>query len=167
MEKFAYNLENMFQEKLLLFKELEKILEQEKNYIVDMDVDSLWKVTERKNQIALEIEQIREGILDLIEKNNITLNMGPKFLSLSYVINSLPFSAKLKLNLKKIKVQLDTVKEELTSLASENKRYADEYLSVINDIFSTITGSENQGQYTNSGRVLKDKTEKYLVRAEV
>ena len=51
------------------------------------------------------------------------------------------------------------VKAELAALASENKRYINEYLSVINGIFTTITDSENREQYTNAGMVLKDKAE--------
>ena len=167
MEKFAYKLENLFQEKFFLYKELKKVLEKEKDYIVEIDVDSLWKMTDRKNQIASEIEQIRGRILSLVEENKIPLDMGLKPFNLSHVVNCLPFPAKIKSDLKKVKVKLDIIKEDLASLASENKRYTNEYLSVIDGIFATITGSESRELYTNAGMVLKDKTEKYLIRAEV
>ena len=167
MEKFAYKIEKMFQKKLLLYKELKKVLEQEKNYITDIDVDSLWKMTDRKKQLASEIERIRGKILCIVEENNVPLNMELKTFSSSHIINRLPFSMKMKTDLKKVKVRLDMVKAELAGLASENKRYINEYLSVINGIFTTITGSENREQYTNAGMVLKDKAEKYLIRAEV
>lgn len=166
MEKFADKIEDMFQEKLSLYKALKTVLEQEKKYIVDLDVDYLWKMTDRKNQLALEIEQIRDRILCLLEENKVPLNMGPEPFSLFRVINCLPFSATIKSELKKVKTELDMIKQELAGLASENKRYANEYLSVINGIFATITGSENQDHYTNAGLVLKDKTEKHLIRAK-
>jgi len=167
MEKFADKLEDMFQEKLLVYKELRKIVEQEKKYITDIEVDSLWKMTNRKKQLASEIEQIREKILCLLGENNISFNMESNGFNISHVINCLPFPPKIKSNLEKIKVKLDIVKKELTGIASENKRYTNEYLSVINGIFVTITGSENRELYTNAGMVLDDKAKKHLIRAEV
>jgi len=167
MEKFADKLEDMFQEKLLVYKELKKVLEQEKNYITDIDVDSLWKMTDRKKQLASEIEQIRGRILCLLEENNVSLNMRLKIFNLSHIINGLPLSPNIKSGLKKVKVKLDIIKEDLAGLAAGNKQYTNEYLSVINGIFVTITGSKNKELYTNAGIVLEDKAKKYLIRAEV
>lgn len=167
MEKFADKIKNMCREKLVLYKELQDIFEQEKNYIVDMDVDSLWKMTDRKKQLALKIEEIREKIFCLLEENNVPLNSELKFFNLSHVIHCLPFSLKIKSDLKKIKIDLDIVKKQLASLTSENKRYAGEYLSVIDGVFATLISSETKEQYNNTGTMLKDKTEKYFIRAEV
>lgn len=168
MEKFAYMIEQLFQEKLSVYKKLKKVFELEKKYIVDMDVDSLWKMTDMKKQLTSEIEQIRERILESFEKNDLSLNMDYKTnFSLSRVIDSLPVPAKRKSNLKKLRIQLDIVKEELAGLTSENKRYANEYLAVIKGIFTTITGSRNREQYTSKGVVLKDKSPRHLLSAEV
>ena len=157
----------MFQEKLLVYKELKKILEQEKDYITDIDVGSLWKMTDRKKQLASEIEQIRGRILCLLEENNVSLSMKSKFFNLANIINGLPCPSKIKYSIKKVKVELDIIKEDLAGLAASNKQYTNEYLSVINGIFATITGSENRELYTNAGMVLEDKAKKYLIRAEV
>ncbi|CCK81710.1 flagellar export chaperone FlgN [Desulfobacula toluolica] len=167
MEKFACKIEGMCREKLSFYKELKTVVEQEKKYIVDMDVDSLWKMADRKKQLAAKIEQIRDSMVMLLEDKNIPLKKEATVFSLSHVINCLPLSSKLKINLKKLENESDMVKKELASMASENKRYVNEYLSVINGIFTTITGSGNKEQYNNSGRVLNNKTGKYLIRAEV
>lgn len=166
MEEFAYTIEKMFQEKLRLYTDLKTILEQEKKYIIDMDVVSLWKMAERKKKLVSEIEQIREWILCLFEENKVPLNRELKFFNLSHVINGLPFPEKMKSDLKKIKVELTLVKQDISGLAIENKRYTNEYLSVINGIFATITGSKNREQYTRAGMVLEDKARKNLIRAE-
>ncbi len=167
MEKFIHKLENLFQKKLSLYKTLKHVFEQERKYIVDMDVDSLWKITERKKQLAMEIEQIREEILSLLEEKKVPLNKGQNGYSLFQSINSLPFSVKIKSDLKKVKVQLDITKEELAVLALENKRYINEYLSVINGIFATITESENSESYTKAGMASKGNNKKHLIRAQV
>ncbi len=167
MENFAHKLENLFEEKFLLYKMLNLAVEQEKNYIVDMDVDSLWKMTDRKNQLASEIVQIRNQILCLLKDNKVLPNMELKSFNLVDIITGLPFPSKMKSGLKKIKTDLDIVKRDLESLASENRRYTNEYLSVINGIFTTIISSENREQYTNSGLISKDNEAKSLIRAEV
>lgn len=167
MEKFAHRFEAMLRDLLLVYKDLKKKFEQEKKFIMDMDVDSIWKITHQKRQFALKIEQTRENILSLLEENNVLLDRELRPFSLSHIINSLAFPVRVKSDLKKIKVELDMVKSELASMASENKRYVNEYLSVIDGVFATIIGSDNKEKYNKAGRILKDKTQKYLIRAEV
>ena len=41
MEKIAHKIEKILEEKLFLYQELQSVLEQEKTYIVNMDIDSL------------------------------------------------------------------------------------------------------------------------------
>jgi hypothetical protein len=167
MEKFAYTLEKMFQEKLLVYKELKKIFEHEKIYIVNMDVDSLWRMADGKNQMASEIESIRGRILCLLEENKVSFNISLKTFRLSSIIDCLPLSEKSKSIFKKIKVELDILKEDLAVIASENKRYTNEYLSVINGVFATITASKNREQYCNAGYVIENEAPKHLIKAEV
>jgi len=166
MEKFAYELERLFQEMLKVYKELRVSLEQEKKYIVDMDVDSLWKTADKKKELTSKIEQIREEIFLRFYENNVPWNRGGEVSGLSQIIKALPFPAGMKSVLKKVKVQLDIVKEELASLVSENNRYVNESLSVIDGIFTTITSSDKKMQYNNSGIILKNTAQKYLIRAE-
>ena len=85
---------------------------------------------------------------------------------MSQIINSLPFPPGIKSGFKKIKVELDIVKEELTGLVSGNRQYITENLSVISGVFATITGTDKEPQYGNTGMVLKNKG-KSLIRAEV
>jgi len=167
MEKFADKLENLFQEMFKVYKELRICLEQEKKHIVDMDVDSLWKISDRKKEFTSKIEQQRDKIFFLFEENNVQWNKEGKEFGLSKIINSLPFPPHIKSILKKAKVQLDIVKEELVSLVSENNRYVNESLSVIDGVFTTITSSDKKMQYNNAGMVLNSATQKYLIRAEV
>ncbi len=167
MENFAYALENLFIEKVKIYKDLKDAFEKERTYIIDMDVDSLWKMTDRKNQIALEIEQIRLRIIALVQTNKVALDISVETFNCANIINRLPFSVKQKSNLKKINVTLNILKKDLANLASENKRYIDEHLSIVNGIFSTITGSKNREQYTYSGVLSEDKAANNLIRAEV
>lgn len=167
MEKFACEIEKLLQEKLSLYKELKKIFEQEKNDIIDMNLDSLWEKTDRKKQLALEIVHTRERIFSLFEEKKIPLDMAADAFSISQIVNCLPFPGKIKSGLKEIKIKLEILKEELAGLASENKRYTNEYLSVIHGIFATITDGGNNEAYNNAGKVLTEGSRKTLIRVEV
>lgn len=167
MEKFACEMEKLLQKKLVLYKELKKIVEQEKKHIVDMNVDSLWKITDRKKQLVSEIVQIREQILSFLKEKKFLLDMEVNTFSLSQIINCLPFSVKIKSDFKEIKIKIEIIKEELTGLASENKRYTNEYLAVIKGIFATIRDTGNEDAYNNAGKVLTEGSRKTLIRVEV
>ena len=67
MEKIAHKVNDMLEEKLCFYKELQNVLEEEKGYLIDMDVDSLWKTIARKKQITLKIKAIRQQIINLLE----------------------------------------------------------------------------------------------------
>jgi hypothetical protein len=167
MEKFACEMEKLLEEKLALYKELKKIVAQEKNHIVDMNVDSLWKMTDRKKQLASEIVQIREQILFVLEEKKILLEMDANTFSLSRIINCLPVCVKTKSEFIKIKIRIEIVKQALSGLASENKRYTNEYLSVIRGIVATITDAGNKEAYTRAGKVLTEGSRNKLLRVEV
>ena len=167
MEKFADQIQEMFYAKVLLFKELKKILEQEKNHIVEMNLEALWKTTDRKKQIAVEITQIKDQLRRLFEENKSCPEKGDKNFSISHAINGLALGERSKSDLNQTCTELKILKQELAGLASANKRYTSEYLSVIHGIFATITGTENREKYTSAGRILKDKDQKYFIRAEV
>lgn len=167
MEKFAYKIENIVQEKLLLYETLKKVLVQEKKCIIDMDVDFLWEIAERKNQLVAEVQNARERMLSLLREHHVRLETDSKSFNLYQIIKSLPFSKKFKSDLKKYKIKLDLIKQELSTTASENRRYVNEHLSVINGIFATIVNSEGTDQYTPSGLILNNSSVKRLIAEEV
>lgn len=167
MEKLADKIQDMFQTMMLLYKELKMLLEQEKNHIVEMDLDALWKTTDRKKQIAIEITQIKDQLRQMFEKNKNGPDKTDKPFSLSHAINGLALGQRSKSGLKQTGLELKILQQELAALASANQRYTREYLSVINGIFATITGAEHREKYTSGGKILKDNAPKNLIRAEV
>ena len=62
MKAFGLTIETLFHEKILLYGELLDVLEQEKKSITEIDIESLWEISEKKQQIALRIENIRKMI---------------------------------------------------------------------------------------------------------
>ena len=167
MEKFADEIKDFFQEKMQLYQTLKKVLEQEKKCIFDIDVEFLWDISERKNQLVTQIQSLRESLSALLEDHHISIPENRMALDFSQIIKSLPFDEEIKSQLKKEKVKLDLLKSEISDLAKENRRYVNEHLSIISDIFSTVVNSGNNDQYNPFGKISNNASAKRLIREEV
>ncbi len=167
MEILAWTIEDLLEKELVLYKELQSVLEKEKRYIVDMDIDCLWETIVQKKEIILKLAPMDRKMLDLLENRSAQLSMESKSLKLSDFIERLPVSKKIKSKLRKIKLGLETYKKNVSILGLANKTYITESLSVINDIVSTIVYKVNQEQYNNCGNLLENKEKKRFISAEV
>ena len=63
MKAFGLTIETLFHEKILLYGDLLDVLEQEKKSITEIDIEGLWEISEKKQQIASKIEDIRKKIV--------------------------------------------------------------------------------------------------------
>ena len=167
MEKFAYKIEQLLQEKLSLYEKLQNILEEEKTNVVDMDVDSLWVTVSRKKALALSIEDIKQKIIGLFDEIYSGLNIEAKSFSLSYIIKIMNVSPEKKDELRKIKLAITACKREIGRQATENKKFINEYLAIIDGVFSTVVNATDKKQYGNSGIVLKNDGRNRLINTEV
>lgn len=167
MEKFAYKMEDMLREKLSLYEEILALLDREKGYIVDMDLDSLWKVTEEKQKLARSIERVKERILYLAEQQSVLHESEPGSFYLDRIIDSLPVPKNTKSEMKTTQIELDALKKKVTEAAAENKAYVEEYLAVIHDVLSTATEKPTERKYGSSGSVKQDPYGNHFIRAEV
>ena len=92
MEKIADTIEKIFQEKLSLYETLKMVFEQETRCIADMDVDSLWEIAERKNQLVTDIYSLNEKLCCFLETHHITITPEMRSSALSHVIQKLPMA---------------------------------------------------------------------------
>lgn len=167
MENFTPDIEKMMNEKLNLYRQLNLVLKTERDFIVNIDVDSLWKTSEQKSRITRKIETIREQILYYLEDKFGTGDMDVRSFSVSYLIRTLPLPGPLKINLGKIKQALENEKNELAQTAIDNKKYVQEYLLVIDDIMSVVVDNSRQAAYDPEGGMPKGKKSNCLIHAAV
>ena len=167
MEKFTAEIEGLLNHKLSLYREVNDLLRQERDYIVGIDVDSLWKSADKKKQLVEEIQAIREAILTAVRDQAGIQGLDEKTFSLSYLMRIIPLSSEAKKRLGQIKLAIDTEKEELKQSAKDNQRYVTEYLTVIDDIMSVAVAGNNQAQYGQTGRMPADRNPSGLIHAEV
>ena len=162
MEILADTIEKVLNKETVLYRELQNILEKEKLYVADVNVDYLWETIVRKKQIIKELEPLQEKMLTLLETRAEELSMDSSSFKLADCIKKLPVSKKIKSKLKTIKLGLETSKKSVSSLASINKKYINESLAVINDIVSTVVDNVNTEQYNNYGGLLDGKKKRFI-----
>ncbi|MDD9303617.1 MAG: hypothetical protein HUK40_15255 [Desulfobacter sp.] len=167
MEKIADDMSGLLNETLGFYKELKVLLEAEKKYITDMDVQKLWDSTDRKKQIVESIESMIARILDRVKTYVSDFEMDVRSFRVREVVAVLPLKMRIKSGLKTIGLKIDGLKHEIGLMANENKRYILEYLSVIDGVFSTIKQRPDQDQYSSYGRILSSNETTRLINAEV
>lgn len=167
MEKFTLQMKSLVNEKLELYKALNKIVRAERDSIMKMDVSALWKTSEEKKKIASKIEAIKENIMRCLEEKSGREGMNAKTFSLSYFIRRLPASGEIKTEFRQIKLAIENEKNELTRVALENKQFVQEYLLAIDDIMSVVVDNSSQAQYNFSGAMPGSKNTNCLIHAQV
>ncbi len=167
MEKITPKIESCFYEKLDLYQRLNQLLTNERQAIVNIDVETLWKNSDKKKDMAEKIQTIRRKLLDLVHKAYGVNDMDTRSFSMSYFIRTIPLPQDEKQRLRRIKLAIDKEKNQLAQAAIDNKKYVNEYLSVIDEIMAAAVDSSANAQYTNHGTVPGSKTQRCLIHAEV
>lgn len=167
MEKFACKIKNLLEEKLFLFQDLKKVFQQEKDCIVNIDIDSLWHTITLKKKIGLKIAEQKERILSLFKEKYVSTDMDMASFNLSKLIGRISGSDAIKLDISKLKTAIMVEMEEIKAIAHVNNNHVNSYLLVIDDVFSTIMNVTDKNQYNSSGPVANGKKGNCLIREEV
>lgn len=166
MESSADRIANLINDKILLFKDLVEILKDEKNSIVDIDVDSLWAFSEKKQKIASKIENIRKEILEILTDEKIHHDMELSSFRLSKVLDLIPSETKERLTQANVTIIL--LKKEVNHLATENKKFIQEYLGVMDELIGTISNvGDPPPVYGKTKYAGKKKRSSYMLNTEV
>ncbi|WDP89783.1 MAG: flagellar protein FlgN [Desulfobacter sp.] len=165
MENITRMIPELLNKKLGLYEQLRMVVEAEKAYIVDMDIQGMWSATEEKKRLVAAVETVlstlREGFAHRISGRD------SKKMGISDMVDFMPVSLEEKASLRHIIIRIRALKREISILSRENQRYVTEYLSVISGIFSTITNTNAKKQYGRSGVMMPPQETTRILHAEV
>lgn len=168
MENFADEIEKLINDKLSLYGKIYDLLIEEKSYVAQVDVESLWKTVAEKKSLAYRVELIRHKIADLFSKKYPGFSPEPQTFGLSEVINRLKISLEKRQELEGKVLSINVKKDDIACQARENSRFINENLTIINGIFSTVMDKKAKEEaYTPMGNILKPDTKKRLFNAQV
>jgi hypothetical protein len=167
MEKITLAIEKCLYEKLELYRQLNQLLIDERQAIVDINVDALWKNAQIKRELTDNIHAIREELLTLARRTCGMTDMEAGSFSMTYYLRSILLPPDEKQQLRKLKLAIEEEKNQLAQAAADNKKYVNEYLSVIDEIMAAAADNSGNAQYTNKGSLPGSKAQRCLIHAEV
>ena len=132
MEASLQSTEKIYRRELSLFQELLNCLTLEKDNLINLDMESLWDLMEKKKRIIESIEDGREQMKKITEENHPKQGLAGK--------GRRPFMALSK--------RLDHLKEEIKVRVKENVVFIQESLEFFDEIISTFAmGGEVEHSY--------------------
>ncbi len=160
MKNFADNIKDLFNKKLLLYRDLEQIIRQEREYIAESNIDSLWEISLSKQELVSKIEQIRHNILTILSKASIVHDMDVSSFSLNKIFSLMP--AELGEKTKSFRIPLIAIKDKIYNLSGENKEFVEKYLETINELVEIISNAGNPEYVYNCSRYFKENSKTSL-----
>ncbi len=136
MDTFIEQLKDFFHQKILLYRELTQVLEQEKQSLVETNVDALWGFSDKKQTITKAVTKLRTSILKMANDSGLDPSMTGKSFNASKLINLLPKDNREELQ--RLNLTLITLKSNVHEMSKANKQYVEEYLNVLDEMLGLI-----------------------------
>lgn len=166
METCADRIAPLINEKILLFQELVNVLKEEKKSITKIDVDALWGFSEKKQRVSKEIEEVRKKILDILSEEEIEHGMNPSTFHLNKVMDMI--SGYKNEQIRHANAEIMLLKKEAGSLATDNKRYVQQYLGVLDEMIGAISNaSDPPPVYGKNKYAMKKNRSSFMLNTEV
>jgi hypothetical protein len=151
-------LETLFFKKIMLYNDLLHYFEEERESLISIDLDKLWKISKEKEKVCSEIASIRQEIMDAV---------GPKkdfnAFNLNQTMECIP--GKFKNDFQNLYLRILKLKGEIDILRIQNMTVIDDSLSFMDEIISIITGeAESRIIYNEKCRFGKSGPNLFLNR---
>jgi flagellar biosynthesis/type III secretory pathway chaperone len=157
MDRQAEILRDLFYDKILLYRELVENLKEERGYLVKTDMDALWKISAKKQELVSAIETVRQKILSALSTMAIEHGMDVSSFSLSKVVREV--SQDHRGMLRKPYLTLVSLKAQTRQLSAENKAFIEESLDFLDEVMGIISGcGVRDGVYDGGGTVQTKKS---------
>lgn len=163
MEKgIVQSIEQMVENKLLLYHDLRDCLERERGALIDVDVDALWSISSEKDALCLEISKLRKAIAAAAKP---WCRLEP--FDLNVLISYLPGNQRNMLQ--QAVPSLSRLKGEIEGLRAHNMVFMNDSLQFLDEMIGIISGAAGTGRPVAYDRrcALNSRKSTYLLRQEV
>lgn len=147
MTKLTNEIKVIMEKKKNFFLILLETLEEEKEILKSSDLDALWKLNHKKNDLALDIENTRKNLIELLHRFGMVNDLDEKKFSLEEFLNLFTDLEEYD-DISKICQDLSLVKSKVYETQRVNKMFVEEYLGILEELVTVITGSGNNKTYS-------------------
>jgi len=153
------SLENLLCQKIMLYDDLLNCFYSERESLKNMDIDELWIISKKKEEICSNIKSIRSEIISSAE-----LYINQEFFSLDNIIDLIPKENRAGFH--KLNLTVTRLKREIDVSRKENMIFVNDSLRFLDEIISIITGESNARMMYNDKCRLSQSRKAMLLSKE-
>jgi hypothetical protein len=125
------SLERLLHEKIMLYNDLLHCFKEERESLIAIDLDKLWRISKEKEEICAKISGLRREIVSQCKPGE-----GQGAFNLNEILALIPDDKrapfqKLHLTLVKLRIEIEVVRKENTLFVDDSLRFLDEMISII------------------------------------
>jgi hypothetical protein len=142
-------LETLFSRKIALYHDLRNCFRQERESLLQVDLDRLWKIAGEKEDVCSEIQALRQEIMSALYPA-----LEDKPFDISQIMQMIP--ADKREVFQELYLKLARLKSEIEVIRKENTVFIDDSLQFLDEIMSVITGENSSNStYNDKCHVVK------------
>jgi hypothetical protein len=153
------SLEKLFYRKIMLYNDLLHYFKKERESLMNIDLDELWRISKEKEDICSEIKSTRQEILSTITDPKIDKTS----FRLRQMLDLIPKENRAKFQ--ELYRTLINLKSEVDVLRKENMAFIDDSLQFLDEMISIITSErESETMYNDKCHLSKSGAPMLLSR---
>jgi hypothetical protein len=153
------SLEKLFYRKIMLYNDLLHYFKKERESLMNIDLDELWRISKEKEDICSEIKSTRQEILSTIADPKIDKTS----FRLRQMLDLIPKENRAKFQ--ELYRTLINLKSEVDVLRKENMAFIDDSLQFLDEMISIITSErESETMYNDKCHLSKSGAPMLLSR---
>ena len=150
--------EKLFFKKIMLYNDLLHYLKEERESLISIDLDKLWRISKEKEETCADIELTRQEIISAVSSKE-----DQKSFNLNRIMEFIP--GRFKAKFQKLYLRILKIKGEIEVLRIQNMTFIDDSLNFMDEIISIITGeAESRIIYNDKCRFSKSGPNLFLNR---
>ena len=160
----AHTIIHLLETKEALYLELQEILEKESRLLgtPELELKELWTFTEEKNRLSMEIDALRQRLLDMAAHR---LGLTPPFAPLH--LRELPrLFPEEEPRITRCVETLIFVKGKIRKVAESSVSFVESYLDTVEEVIDMLTETSSETRIYGVDRHLMEPGGSVLIRGE-
>lgn len=158
-DTIVQSIEKLICDKILLYNDLLHSFMEERDSLINIDLDKLWRISEEKEEICSKIDSIRQEIISTANPSADQETFDP-----NQILGMIPKGNRPKFReLYQVVIRLNG---EVQALRKENRLFIDDSLNFLDEMISIITGHTESKIIYNNKRHIAESGANILLRRE-
>jgi len=151
-------IEKLFYKKIMLYNDLLHCFKAERESLISINLDKLWKISKEKEDICANINAARQEIIAAVD-----LQEDQESFELNRTMDLIPGESRAEFQ--KLYLRLIKLKSEIEVFRKENMAFVNDSLQFLDDIIAIITGADgSEAMYNEKCHFSKSESHVFLSR---